>query len=105
MVTTTTIIYNTTAIQHSQSAYAFVKAVNSASSGMFFNLTVVTIFIILLAVSMKYTDFLGALMGASWIMFILTVGLSIAQLVNIIFPLGFLIIAGFSTMYHQTQQT
>jgi hypothetical protein len=103
MPTTTTIIYNTTAIEHSQTAYAFVRNVNTLSGDMLFNFLAIGMFMVFLVVGMKYNDFLGSLMASSWIMFILSVGLSIAGLLTLMFPLGFLVLAGFSTMYHHHQ--
>ena len=94
--------YNITALSNIETLPdLFIYANNSTAvsgQGMLFGLISVALFFIMLFV-LKRWEFYKELLSSSFAMFILTVILSFAQLVNFIFPLTFLIIMAFTGLY------
>jgi hypothetical protein len=91
--------WNVTGIQNAGNLWAMAKASNDAVGQVYFTLLLVVLFFIILVIGMRNNDFLESLMASSWITFILGFFLTIAQLVNLKITIGFLVIAGFATLY------
>lgn len=91
-------MYNLTNLSASTSVVGVARFANDAAQGYLFGFALIATFFIIL-VTLKRFEFEGGLVTASWITFVLGVILSYGGWVNIIFPLGFMALAAFTTMY------
>lgn len=87
--------YNMTALSNIETLPELFLYANSAASNLLFGFISIALFFIMLLV-LKRWEFDKALLSSSFAMFILTLILSFAKLLNFIFPLVFLIIMAFS---------
>ena len=78
-------------------ATVFVAANSFAKNSLFTFLSLALFFILLM--SLKKWEFSSALLTAGWVSFVLSSLLVWGGWLNIIFPLGYLAIAGFTTLY------
>lgn len=95
--------YDLTCMQNA-SGLGWLICANTYTGGILFGFFIVIIYFVMLFALKRY-DFDDALLASSWTCFILSAILAYAKdssgvhLLNIIFPLGFLVVAGFSALY------
>jgi len=90
--------YNLTELANADSIYKLVVFSNNASSTLLISLLVLALFFVLLMALKKY-DFSAALLVSSFVSFIISAFFVYAELISLIWALGFLIIAAFSAMF------
>lgn len=92
--------YNLTALQaNDTSYYVLVDVVNEASGGILVMGLVVGLFIIQFVwLNAKTQSLAGSLALSAWACFIYSIFLSMAELLNFYFIIGFLTVAGFGTL-------
>lgn len=90
--------YNLTNLTMSTSIVGVLQFANDAAQGYLFGFALIAAFFVIL-VTLKRFEFEGALVTASWISAVFGVILSYGGWINIIFPLGFLTLAAFTTLY------
>ena len=90
--------YNMTDLAASDTFYKIVNFANDSSGGILVGLFMLSFFFIMLMVLKRY-DFDGALLVSSWICFIISMLLTYAGLLNLVFTLLFLVIAAFTAFY------
>ena len=98
MVDPMTINYNLTKMADSTSVVNFVSTVNQYSGGTIFHIFIVGIFVIILLALSRF-GFDNAFATASFICFVLSAFLALAKLVEIYFPLVFLIFTMLAALY------
>lgn len=95
-------MYNLTNLTANPGVVNVVSEANNYTGGVLVPLFVISIyFVLLISYSMKY-DFAGGITVASWIVFVLSSLLVFVDFINILFPLGFLLLAAFGTFYLYT---
>lgn len=93
--------YNLSNLTNSSSIPDVAAAANGFAQGNLFGFALIAAFFIML-MSLKKFEMDGALIVSSWTAFIFGVILSYGGWVNIIYPLGFLILAAFVTLHAHT---
>ena len=78
-------------------ATTFAAANSYAKDSLFGFLCLALFFVLLMA--LKKWEFSAALITAGWVSFVLSAILAYGGWVNIIYPLGFLAVAGFTMLY------
>lgn len=97
-------MYNLTALTDSGSVVDMVLAANSYTGDVLMPLFLVSVFFVLIiSYSLKF-DFVGGLTVSGWVCFVLSSLLVFADLINILFPLGFLLLAAFGTFFLYTSR-
>jgi hypothetical protein len=91
-------MYNTTNLTSADTIYDIFLYANTTSSNTLIGGLMIAIFFIMLMM-MKRWDFDEALLSSGFVCFVLSMLLSYAKLVNIIFPLLFLAITAFTGFY------
>ena len=90
--------YNLTNLTNAQNIGDVVAYANQSTHGFFIGLVMVAVFFIIL-MALKKWEFVNSLLAASWVSFLLAAILAYGGYVNVLLPLGFLIIAGFTALY------
>jgi hypothetical protein len=90
--------YNLTNLTNAQNVGDLVTFANSSTEGFFIGLVMVAIFFILL-MALKKWEFTNALLASSWVSFLLAAILAYGGYVNVLLPLGFLILAATTALY------
>lgn len=91
-------MFNFTNLTTDPTVATVFTAANSYANDALFGMLCIALFFILL-MSLKKWEFSSALLVAGWSSFILSAILAYGGWVNIIFPLAFLSIAGFTMLY------
>ena len=91
-------MYNLTALLNDPTVATVFRAANSYARDSLFGFVSLALFFILL-MSLKKWEFSSALLTAGWVSFVLSSILAYGGWLNIIFPLGYLAVAGFTTIY------
>jgi hypothetical protein len=91
-------MYNLTNLTSAADIGGVAMFANNAAGGLLFGMLILAIFFIML-LSLKKWEFDASLAVSSWTCFLLGAVLSYGHFLNIIFPLAFLAIAGFTTLY------
>lgn len=91
---------NTTGLNTLSDFQALAYYTNNMTDGILFGGGVIVLFIVLLLVLIRNDrDFGDALTVSSWSFFIISALLWFASLIPTLYPLGFLFLAGFGTMF------
>jgi len=93
--------YNTTLLQGKEGITGMIQFANYATGDMFIGIVVISIYIILL-LALKKFDFVQALISSSFVMFMISIFLTYAGVLNILFPIMFLSITAFASLYLYT---
>lgn len=93
--------YNLTVLQGEIGVSGLMQFTNSVTSDLFSSIMVVSLFFILL-LSLKKYDFIQAFMASSFVMFLLSLFLVSANLLNFMFPLAFLTFTALAAIYTYT---
>lgn len=93
--------YNLTLLQAESGIHGLMEFTNYATGELFSSIMVVSLFFILL-LSLKRFDFVQAIMASSFVMFLLSLFLVSADLLNFMFPLAFLTFTAMSAIYAYT---
>ena len=91
-------MWNLTNLTTDPTVSTVFEAANSFANNSLFGFLSLALFFILL-MSLKKWEFSSALLAAGWVSFVLSMILAYGGWLNIIFPLGYLAIAGFTTLY------
>ncbi|RLA46950.1 MAG: hypothetical protein DRR04_05375 [Gammaproteobacteria bacterium] len=91
-------MWNMTILTTDPTVASVFTAANSFANNSLFGFLSLALFFILL-MSLKKWEFSSALLTAGWVSFVLSAILAYGGWLNIIFPLGYLAIAGFATLY------
>ena len=94
-------MYNMTTLQNADTILKLITYANDSSEQILMGLLMIGIFFILL-MALKRWDFDDGLVISSFVCFILSSLLTYAKLLNIIFPLAFLALAGFTAFWIYT---
>lgn len=87
-------MYNLTNLMESETMSDIALASNELTNGRLFGFFIVAIFLVLLLALKRY-DFEDALITSSFICFILSAFLAVAEIVNFLIPLFFIILLAF----------
>jgi hypothetical protein len=90
--------YNLTELANADTIYKLVVFSNNASSSLLIVLLVLALFFIML-MALKRFEFDAALFVSSFVCFIVSALFVYAELLSLIWALGFLIIAAFTAMF------
>jgi len=93
--------YNLTLLKGYSGITGLINFVNYTTNDLFSAIVVISLYIILLMV-LKRFDFIQSLIASSWVMFLISLLLTYAGLLNMIFPLFFLSVAAFAALYLYT---
>lgn len=93
--------YNLTNLTSDPSVSSFLLTANNYAGGILFGILSVALFFILL-MTLKKWEFASALLVSGWVCFVLSSILWWGGFLNIIYPLGYLAIAGFTLLYKVT---
>jgi len=91
-------MYNVTQLQNSLTITDFITFANDSSGGFLVGLFMWALFFIFIFV-LKRDNFENALLGASFICFIISLFLTFAKLLNFLFPLAFATIMALTGLY------
>lgn len=91
-------MYNLTNLTNSGTLVDVMVYVNNATYQVFTSFSMVCLYFILI-LALKAWQFDHAALVASWVSFLLSLLLTFAGLLNFLFPIGFLMITGFSALY------
>lgn len=91
-------MYNFTNLTTDPTVASVFIAANSYANGALFGFLSMALFFVLL-MGLKKWDFASALLTAGWVSFVLSSILAYGGWLNIIFPLAYLAIAGFTMLY------
>lgn len=91
-------MYNLTNLTTSPTVATVFMAANSFTNNTLFSFLSIAVFFVLL-MSLKKWEFSSALLTAGWVSFVLSAILAYGGWINIIFPLAYLSIAGFTMLY------
>lgn len=90
--------YNMTDLQAVDSVLKLFEYANDSSGGVMIGLFLIGFFFIMF-LTLKSWEFDRALLSSSFISFVIGMVLSYSGFLNIWFPLGFLVITGFTALY------
>lgn len=90
--------YNLTNLTTAENLSDVAGFANGAAQGHLFGMALLAAFFIML-MALKKWEMEGALIVSSWTAFIFGVILAYGGWVNIIYPLGFLVVAAFATLW------
>lgn len=91
-------MYNMTELSNVETFSGIVTYANNSTGGLMVGMFLLAFFFIML-MALKKWDFTNALLTSSFIAFIVGAVLSYADILNLLFPLGFLAITAFSAMF------
>lgn len=95
--------YNETALQTATGLYDVLVFADDATGNVFIGLFVIGVFVSLLLI-MKRFEFHTTLPSAGLICFVISLILSYAELLNFLYPLGFLLVTALSVLYLYLQK-
>lgn len=90
--------YNMTELQGVTTVYELVVYANNAADSILMTLFLVAVFFIML-MALKRWEFDNALLGSSFICFIIGIILNYSQLIALVWPLVFLVMSAFTAFY------
>lgn len=93
--------YNLTMLQSESGVTGLIEFTNYATGEIFSSIMVVSLFFILL-LALKKFDFVQSLMASSFVMFLISLFLVYADLLNFMFPLAFLSMTAMTAVYAYT---
>ena len=91
-------LYNTSAMQNATTIGEIFVLANTATTGLFFGLSTVALFFIILFYGLVRNEFDNVLMIDSFICFVISAFLAYGGFISIIFPLAYLIMLAFSAL-------
>lgn len=91
-------MWNLTNLTTDPTVASVFEAANSYANNSLFGFLSIALFFILL-MSLKKWEFSSSLLVAGWVSFVLSAILATGGWISIIFPLGYLAVAGFTTLY------
>jgi len=91
-------MYNITQLQEQNTIWGLFNYANSVANDLLFGMLMLSVFFVMVMVLKKY-EIPTAILTSSFMCFILSGILTYAQLLNLIFPLMFLIIATLTAFY------
>lgn len=93
-------VFNNTGLSNITSLQGMAYYTNNAVDGVLFTGGIIVLYIILFMVLLKNDEpFINVLAASSWIFFIISTLLWMANLLPTLIPLAFLILAAFSVLY------
>ena len=90
--------YNLTELANADTIYKLVVFSNNASNTLLISLLVLALFFVML-MALKRFEFDAALLVSSFVCFIISALFVYAELLSLIWALGFLIVAAFTAMF------
>jgi len=90
--------YNITGFTNAETVADIVVFANESTGNILFGLFILALFFIMLMTMRKY-EFTDTLLTSSFVCFVLSAILSYGGFLNILFPIGFLAILSFTTLY------
>ena len=95
--------YNITGIKAATTLLPLFQVANDeGTGGLLFYGFLLAIFFVMLMTLLRKNDFPDALLSSSFVCFFLGGLLAYAKLINILFPLGFLVLTAFTGLYVYT---
>lgn len=90
--------YNITCIKAARGIGELALCANNSTGGILFGFGLLA-FTIILLFAMKRYEFDNGMLAVSWLMFLISGILAYGGFLPILFPLGFLVVAAFTSLY------